>query len=145
MRVYFHFQDRAQKDIVDCLIHGSPTLLYGENVRKFALTIRYYSARAYEYIRTKFSNHLPHPSTIRKWYQYSSANGEAGFCKQSLKTLTELAKQQKENGSELICALNFDEMAIRKHLQWSDSEKKFIGHINYGLRPDCADIPLAKK
>lgn len=137
------FQERSRRDIVDCLNFGSSTTLYGENVRKFALTVHFYSPRGYNYIREKFSNNLPHVSTIRKWYQNSSTNGEAGFCKQSFSTLAELAAQQKANGIELVCALNFDEMSIRKHLQWSDSRKKFIGHTNYGFRPECEELPLA--
>lgn len=126
------------------MLHGTPTALYSENVRMFALTIHYSSPRAYNYIRTKYANNLPHVSTIRKWYQNCSANGDTGFCKQSFKNLAALANQQKANGSELICALNFDEIAIRKNLQWSDSQKKFLGHTTYGIRTDREELPLAK-
>lgn len=34
-------------------------------------------------------------------------------------------------------------MSTKQHLQWSDCQKKFLGHITYGFRPDGAVIPLA--
>lgn len=37
----------------------------------------------------------------------------------------------------------FDEMSIRKHLQWSDSEKNIFGRITHGFRPDGEAVPLA--
>lgn len=35
-------------------------------------------------------------------------------------------------------------MSIRKHLQWSDSQKQFLGFINYGFRSNIEEMPLAK-
>lgn len=35
---------------------------------------------------------------------------------------------------ELYCTLAFDEMAIRNHVQYSDSQKKFLGLITYGSK-----------
>lgn len=137
------FQKRSREVIADCLIHGSSSKQYDEEVRKFALTLQYYSTRAYNYVRDKFDKNLPHVSTLRKWYMNSSASGEPGFCKQSLLKLTQLANEQKASGTELVCSLVFDEMSIRKHLQWSDCQKKFLGHINYGFRPDGAEVPIA--
>jgi len=37
-------------------------------LRAFALTLNFYSAAAYKYVRQVFNNCLPHPSTLRKWY-----------------------------------------------------------------------------
>lgn len=42
-----------------------------------------------------------------------------------------------------MCALVFDEVSIRKHLQWSRAQKKFLGQIDYGFRPDCSEVPIA--
>lgn len=132
------------QDIVDCLLYGRESnTKYNENVRKFALTLYFYSPRAYKYIREKCWNHLPHHSTIRKWYANSSVSGARGFCNQSFEILTDHANKLKTGGTEPVCSLIFDEMAIRKHLQWSTSQKNFLGQISYGFRPDCADVPLA--
>lgn len=35
---------------------------------QFALNMRYLSPRAYEYLRHKFCDNLPHSDTIRKWF-----------------------------------------------------------------------------
>lgn len=116
---------------------------YIESERMFALTIHSYSPRAYQYIRELFDNHLPDVSTLRKWYAHSSGNVEPGFCQQSLEVLAKKVKELKAGGSEPVCSLIFDEMAIKKHLQWSQQQKKFIGQINYGFRPDRSEVPLA--
>ncbi|CAB3241886.1 unnamed protein product [Arctia plantaginis] len=41
---------------------------YSPELRKFALTLYFYSPKAYSYIRSTFNTRLPHPSTLRKWY-----------------------------------------------------------------------------
>jgi len=41
---------------------------YPKEIREFALTLQYYSPRAYLYVRKSFSNILPHPRTLRRWY-----------------------------------------------------------------------------
>lgn len=46
-------------------------------LRKFALSLHFYSASAYMYVRRVFSTALPHPRTIRRWYE--NTNTEPGF------------------------------------------------------------------
>lgn len=132
-----------QKDIIHCFENGLSGPQYPESVRSFAITLNFYSPRAYEYVRQKFDNHLPCQSTIRNWYSNSSADGEPGFCKQSFVTLTKLAEEQRSNGKQLIVSLIFDEMSIRKQLHWNDSQKKFLGHVTYGFDSDSAELQLA--
>ena len=50
---------------------------YSVNLRAFALTLNFYSPKAYEFVRKSFSNALPHVSTLRRWS--SAANGKPGF------------------------------------------------------------------
>lgn len=116
---------------------------YPKTVRSFALTLQFLSPRAYDYVRRTFDNHLPDPSTIRKWYMNSSADGEFGYCKQTIETLTNLAKEQRAKGSQLIVSLIFDEMSIRKQLHWNDAQKKFMGHITYGFESNADELQLA--
>lgn len=128
-------------------MHGREKLnnAYNENLRKFALTLHYYSPRAYKYVRQKFDNHLPHKSTIQKWYANTNVSGEPGICKQSFEILTARANQLKGEGIDPMCSLIFDEMAIRKLLKWSHAQKKFIGQINYGFRPEFSEVPIANQ
>lgn len=41
--------------------------LYAPAIRKFAMTLNFYSPAAYKYIRRKFVCCLPHPKTLLKW------------------------------------------------------------------------------
>ncbi|XP_032671874.1 uncharacterized protein LOC116844465 [Odontomachus brunneus] len=50
---------------------------YSPELRSFALTLNYYSPKAYNYVRNKFDCILPHPKTLYKWY--TSINGTPGF------------------------------------------------------------------
>lgn len=109
----------------------------------FVLTLYFYSPRAYEYIREKFDQHLPAKRTIQKWYENVKSNGKKGFCEQSIEVLTQNVEKVKAGGIEPVCSLIFDEMAIRKNLQWSAAHKQFQGQITYGFRPDCTEVPLA--
>lgn len=60
-----------------------------------------------------------------------------------MEILNALATDLKKENKELYVILNFDEMAIRKHVTWSESEKKFLGFINYG-KVDCDEhLPIA--
>ena len=51
----------------------------------FALTLKFYSTKAYDYVRKSFDLGLPHVSVIRSWY--SSIDGEPGFTKDALTAL----------------------------------------------------------
>ena len=42
---------------------------YKDALREFALSLHFQSPKAYNYVRHKFYNSLPHPKTISQWYQ----------------------------------------------------------------------------
>jgi len=58
---------------------------YSPELRAFALTLNFYSVKAYNYVRKSFCNLLPEPSTIRKWY--SVLNGRPGFTAEAFEAL----------------------------------------------------------
>ena len=58
---------------------------YDVELRSFALTLNYYSSKAYNYVRETFDLCLPHPSTIRSWY--TGVDGQPGFNKQAFESL----------------------------------------------------------
>lgn len=98
----------------------------------FVFTLVYLSPRSYNYMREKFNNNLPHPSTIRRWFLNSNSNGEPGICETSLSVIRKLVAEQKSKGQHLYCTLAFDEMSIRRGVQWLNSKKIFSGFITYG-------------
>lgn len=116
---------------------------YHPDVRAYAITLSYFTPNGYEYIRDKFKKNLPHPATIRKWYSYSSSNGEPGMCKGSLDVLAKLAIDLKQKGERLRVTLSLDEMAIAKNVSWSECKKKCMGFINYGTIDENQRLPVA--
>lgn len=108
------------------------------------MTLSYFSPRAYDFIRVKFGKNLPHPATIRKWYSTSTSNGEPGISKSSIDVLSNLVDELKAENDTVYATLTFDEMSIRRNVTWSESQKKFIGFINYGKTGnDNEYLPLA--
>lgn len=141
MNLYTSLQDTSNDIIIDCLVAKKRPKEYHESVRSFSLTLHSLSPRAYNYVRQKFRKNLPHVTTIKKWYANSSCNGQPGISQESLNTLRNLVE---ESEVEIHVVLNFDEVHINRDCQWSDTRKKFIGHITYGSIPENAQyLPIA--
>eukprot|EP00795_Rhopilema_esculentum_P011471 gene11471-21685_t len=98
---------------------------YHEEIKKFALTLHFYSPKAYLFMRKVFD--LPHPSSLRNWQ--SSVNCEPGFFKDVLENL---AAQLANNTNMSDCALMIDAMAIRKQVIYDKGNQKFSGFVDYG-------------
>ena len=58
---------------------------YPKELRAFAMTLKFYSAKAYKYVRRSFDLGLPHPSVVSSWYNVIDA--ERGFTKKALTAL----------------------------------------------------------
>ncbi len=71
---------------------------YHPALKSFALTLQFYSAKAYNYVRETFDLGLPHPSTIRRWY--SSNGGDPGFSEDVLASLQIKAAAAQAKGQE---------------------------------------------
>lgn len=99
---------------MDCFLGKKKQNQYSEAVRKFAITLHFYSPRAYQYLRQKFSNRLPHAGTIRKWYSNSNSNGDPGINNQTVEKLKKLVEELKSVGEEFVCVLSHDEMSVKK-------------------------------
>ncbi|XP_028172130.1 uncharacterized protein LOC114361333 [Ostrinia furnacalis] len=54
---------------------------YTPAVKKFCLTLNYYSPKAYNYVRQTFNTCLPHLKTLSKWYGH--IKGDPGFTEES--------------------------------------------------------------
>ncbi|EFN76533.1 THAP domain-containing protein 9, partial [Harpegnathos saltator] len=117
---------------------------YPPQLRAFALTLHFYSPKAYCYVRQTFMNKLPASSTIRSWY--SSTDGSPGFSTESLQILKIKSQAAENEGKQLYGCLMMDEMAIRKQVQWDHSARKFIGYIDYGsCIHEPEELPFAKE
>ncbi|XP_040070849.1 uncharacterized protein LOC120843522 [Ixodes scapularis] len=106
-----------------------PKNMYAEDVRKFALTVHFYSAKAYKFLRKHVG--LPHASALRKWAVV--IDGNPGFTRESFNRVT----QEVQKGRVLV-SLMVDEMSIKKQVDWDG--KEVIGYCDLGhgiLNNDC--------
>lgn len=86
---------------------------YPPALRKFALTLNFYSPAAYKYVRSVFHTALPHPRMLSKWYENISSS--PGFTQPAFDILM---KKSSSSGKRLICTLVADEMALRHQTLW---------------------------
>jgi hypothetical protein len=115
---------------------------YDENVRKFSVTLHYYSPRAYNYVRKYFDNCLPHVRTLASWY--CSIDGSPGFTKEALHVLKLRSELLRETSDKtIVCSLIFDEMAIRKYIEWDG--QRYHGFVDMGATIDFASNIEAKE
>ena len=112
---------------------------YPPELRAFALTLQFYSTKAYNFVRKHFNLALPHPAAIRRWYQ--SINGQPGFTAEAFIALSARVEEAKKTGHGIICSLMIDEMAIRKHVQWDGS--KYLGYVDLGTGMIDDSSPIA--
>lgn len=113
---------------------------FPKNVRRFAFDLHYLSPRAYEYVRETFEKSLPHSSTIRKWYANSDLNAEPGITNATVKFLSQKVAEKKKNGEELVCSVCFDEMSMRQHITFSQSQGRMLGYASFGSDPDEPEV-----
>lgn len=102
---------------------------YSPAIRSFALTLQFYSSKAYSYVRKIFKNLLPHPATLKKWY--SVVEGEPGFTKETFNIIS-LRVKQNTSTQPIVCNIVIDEMAIRKQIIFMNN--KFYGGVDLGTQ-----------
>ena len=93
---------------------------YSDGVKEFAITLNYYSPKAYRYVRSILP--LPHPSLIRKWS--SVLECEPGFIKEAFYSI----QQDTINcPDKKDCFLVIDDMRIRAQTLWDPKQDKYVG------------------
>ena len=73
------------KRMMKCKKTGHGTK-YSPELRSFALTLQFYSTKAYNFVRKTFSLSLSHESTISNWY--SKVPAEPGFTQPALHAIS---------------------------------------------------------
>lgn len=99
---------------------------YPAALKSFAMTLHFYSPKAYDYVRKEFNLCLPNPRTLSKWYMSIEAN--PGFTTESFNLLNKAVANLKLQNKSIIANLVFDEMAIKKKIEWS-LNKDELGYV----------------
>lgn len=123
------------------MLKGPSTQKFSPCLRSFALTLSFYSPRAYNFVRDTFNKSLPHLGTISKWYQ--TIDGTPGFTHEALIALKVKQKEAMLQGRDIFCNLVLDEMSIRKQIEWTG--QKFSGYVDIGAKLDSDNLPEAKE
>ena len=92
-------------------LSGISSAKYPAALRAFAMTLHFYSPRAYGFVRRKFCKALPDPSTIRSWY--SAVDGEPGFTLESFQALKFKAAEAKKCKKKVLVSFMLDEISIK--------------------------------
>jgi len=111
---------------------------YSNEMKKFAVTLHYYSARAYDFIRDYLQ--LPHRSSLCAWI--TSGDNDPGFNVELIKQLGNSIEQDQNNMLSDI-GLHVDEMAIKKGSFWDANRNQFVGFVDFGAGKLTGDEPLA--
>lgn len=98
---------------------------YSAELRTFALTLQFYSSKAYRYVHKTFKNLLPEPSMIRKWYK--CVDGQPGFTNEVFNVL----KNKVKIKDPIISNLVLDEISIRQEIEYDGT--KYYGYENLGF------------
>ena len=98
---------------------------HNEEVKKFAVSLHYFSTAAYEYVRSVFA--LPSVRSISNWT--SPVNCEPGFF---IDVFNQIQPKMDDNPEYQDCALLCDAIAIKSSTIFSKENGCFDGFINYG-------------
>lgn len=74
------------------------------------MSLHFYSPRAYQYLREKFGNNIPHPGTMRSWYANCNVKWQPGITSQCLDMIRERATELRLKAKTLVVAISFDEV-----------------------------------
>lgn len=98
---------------------------YTLHIKQFALTLYFYSPKAYEFLRETLF--LPHPSMLKKWLSNYDCN--VGFLTEVFEHL-QIEVPKKDYLKDV--ALIFDSMAIRTQILHDIKTDKNVGYVDYG-------------
>ena len=108
---------------------------YSEEIKKFAMTLHFYSPRAYDFIRTEFI--LPAPSSLSNWT--SSVSCDPGFLVDVFRSLQE---QCRADPTHRHCALIVDGVSIKARTPYNPSTGRYEGFVDFGngILPENPDM-----
>lgn len=94
------------------------------------MILHFYSAKAYEYVRTNFMNSLPHPKTLSRWFK--NINCDPGINEQALESIKVKCKKRREDDKKPIYfSMTMDEMSIKEKIGYRGQE--CCGYVDMGI------------
>jgi hypothetical protein len=112
--------------LIKGILRNNAPKQYSSEVRDFACTLHFYSARAYDFVKKLFQ--LPSVSTLRSWT--SNVKALPGFTREALTFLK--AQCDADNNNFKVASLIIDSMSIKEHVEYDSSLNKTIGYVDLG-------------
>ena len=123
------FSDQAR----NATLNNKMSNRYSQETKQFAMTLHYYSPKAYDFARKVL--HLPHPSSIRSWS--ASVDCEPGFLCDVIKLIGDTVTKNETLADVVLIV---DAMAIYKGTWWDPKKRSFVGNVDYGTAiPEASD------
>lgn len=106
-----------------------------DDIKAFALTLHFYSSKAYDYVRKTFNLALPAPSTMRKWL--ANVDCEPGFTSTSFNILKSMfANEHYDDKKCMVCSITVDEMSIKKQIEFKGTKTWGYEDCGVGIKDD---------
>jgi DNA transposase THAP9 len=128
---------KLQKDMLINCTSGPKKNVYSPELKAFALSLNFFSPKAYDYVRKTFNSCLPHSRTLSRWYK--CIDGKAGFTEEAFIALKKAVELKSLHNQKLICNLAIDEIHIRPHVE-PDGETGYV----YNGSSDTSDAVATK-
>lgn len=129
----FYLQENTPDQVKNIISRQlkSKNAKYDAQIRAFALTLHFYSPKAYSYVRKTFNNLLPHLSTIQRWY--SVLDGEPGFTQEAFHAI-----KNKTALQPVFVNVVLDEIHIRQLVEWNG--KSYEGYTDHGTSMESSEL-----
>jgi len=114
---------------------------FSPKLRAFALTLNFYSPKAYNFVREKFGSCLPYATTLRSWCH--EINVEEGFTEASFTALKSKSLEYTQNGKQLHCAMMLDEIHIKRQIEWDGKKCHGFSSIGNGCTSNDSELRAA--
>jgi hypothetical protein len=111
---------------------------YSEEMKRFATTLKFYSAKAYDFVRDELHLPLPSKRTVCRWL--SCVSGKPGFTTEAW-SLVDKRLEGEDAYRYKTCTLMIDKMSVRKHTSWNVHEGLPEGFVDVGA--GCVDDDMA--
>ncbi|KAF4517055.1 hypothetical protein B566_EDAN004675 [Ephemera danica] len=118
----------SAKPILERMLSGKLRGEYPPELRSFAITLSFYSTKAYEYVRKTFNNSLPNTRTLEKWYQ--TVDASPGFHTEAMNAISLRVQEAELKGEKVLLSLMVDGMSIKKKIELVGSE--VCGYVDFG-------------
>lgn len=118
--------------------HSKQGYRYSTEIKQFAMTLHYYSPKAYDFVRGLLS--LPHESSLSSWA--SSVDCEPGYLTNVIKLVGQVVKDKPFMKD---VSLIVDAMTLHKGTFWDPKSRSYVGHVDYGIAMPEPSDDIAKE